>query len=52
LAVSAINGCGTCIEAHGLVVRKAAQIASVVHIVATALDAEEALVGKDFTATA
>ena len=50
LAVSAINGCGMCIESHEKVVRKdgmtaeqvqaAVRIAAVVHAVAATLDAE------------
>jgi alkyl hydroperoxide reductase subunit D len=53
LAVSAINGCGMCIEAHEKAVRKegitaeqvqaAVRIASVVHAVAATLDGEEAV---------
>ena len=52
LAVSAINGCGTCIDAHEVVVRKAGlsteaiqaavRIASVVHAVAATFDGEKA----------
>jgi lipoyl-dependent peroxiredoxin subunit D len=62
LAVSAINGCGACMESHEHVVREAGllaeqvqaavRIAAVVHAVATVLDAEEALAGKDFAAAA
>jgi lipoyl-dependent peroxiredoxin subunit D len=62
LAVSAINGCGACMEAHehgvreaGLLaeqVQAAVRIAAVVHAVATVLDAEEAPTGKDFAAAA
>ena len=62
LAVSAINGCGACMEAHEHVVREAGllaeqvqaavRIAAVVHGVATVLDAEEALAGKDLAAAA
>jgi alkyl hydroperoxide reductase subunit D len=52
LAVSAINGCGSCIDSHEKVVREkgigeagvqaAVRIASVIHAVARVLDAEEA----------
>jgi alkyl hydroperoxide reductase subunit D len=55
LAVSAINGCGMCMEAHDKVVREAGlskeqvqaavRIAATVHAVATALDGEAALGG-------
>ena len=55
LAVSAINGCGRCIDAHDQVLRKAGisqqaiqqavRIASVVHAVAATLDGEESLAG-------
>jgi alkyl hydroperoxide reductase subunit D len=55
LAVSAINGCGMCIDSHekvlkqaGLnkeVVQNAVRIASVIHAVAAVLDAEDALEG-------
>jgi len=53
LAVSAINGCGACIEAHdhalkhaGVLkeaIQQAVRIASVVHAVAATLDGEQAL---------
>ncbi len=53
LAVSAINGCGKCIDAHDQVLRKAGvshqaiqqavRIASVVHAIAATLDGEESL---------
>jgi alkyl hydroperoxide reductase subunit D len=53
LAVSAINGCGKCIDAHDQVLRKAGvsreaiqqavRIASVVHAVAATLDGEASL---------
>jgi alkyl hydroperoxide reductase subunit D len=53
LAVSAINGCGMCMESHDKVVRQgglsseqvqaAVRIASVVHAVASILEAEDAL---------
>jgi alkyl hydroperoxide reductase subunit D len=53
LAVSAINGCGMCMESHERAVRQngltaeqvqaAVRIAAVVHAVATALDAESAV---------
>jgi len=55
LAVSAINGCGACIDSHEKVLRNAGitaeqvqaavRIASVVHAVAATLDGEEALNG-------
>ncbi len=55
LAVSAVNGCGMCMEAHEKVVRQAGlsqdqvqaavRIASVVHAVAAVLDGEAALNG-------
>ena len=55
LAVSAVNGCGMCLEAHEKVVRHgglgqeqvqaAVRIASVVHAVAAVLDGEDALAG-------
>ena len=55
LAVSAINGCGMCMEAHEKVVRQggltaeqvqaAVRIAAVVHAVAATLDGEAALTG-------
>ncbi len=53
LAVSAVNGCGMCIDAHEAELRKAGlsaeqiqtaiRIASVIHAVAATLDGEEAL---------
>jgi alkyl hydroperoxide reductase subunit D len=53
LAVSAINGCGMCMESHEQVVRaagltqeqvqSAVRIASVVHAVAAVLDGEAAM---------
>ncbi len=53
LAVSAINGCGKCIDAHDQVLRKAGvsreaiqqavRIASVIHAVAATLDGEASL---------
>jgi alkyl hydroperoxide reductase subunit D len=53
LAVSAINGCGMCMEAHEKVVlhggltkeqiQAAVRIAAVVHAAAVTMDAEEAL---------
>ncbi|GAK34372.1 alkyl hydroperoxide reductase AhpD [Iodidimonas nitroreducens] len=53
LAVSAINGCGMCIDSHEAVLRKgglsaeaiqtAVRIAAIVHAVARTLDGEEAL---------
>ena len=55
LAVSAVNGCGMCMDSHEQVVRKgglsteqvqaAVRIASVVHAVAATLDGEAALAG-------
>ncbi|WBV43744.1 carboxymuconolactone decarboxylase family protein [Pseudoroseomonas cervicalis] len=55
LAVSAINGCGMCMESHEKVVRHgglsseqvqaAVRIAAVVHAVAGVVDAEDALAG-------
>jgi alkyl hydroperoxide reductase subunit D len=55
LAVSAINGCGMCVDSHDAVVRKAGmstdqvqtavRVASVVHAVAAVLDGEDALKG-------
>ncbi|MCK8785806.1 carboxymuconolactone decarboxylase family protein [Roseomonas sp. NAR14] len=55
LAVSAVNGCGMCMEAHEKVVRAAGlgqeqvqaavRIAAVVHAVAAVLDGEDALAG-------
>ena len=55
LAVSAVNGCGMCIDSHDRVVREgglstqqvqaAVRIASVVHAVAATLDGEDALAG-------
>jgi alkyl hydroperoxide reductase subunit D len=62
LAVSAINGCGMCMESHEKVVlhgglskeqvQAAVRIASVVHAVAGVLDAEEALATSGVTAAA
>jgi alkyl hydroperoxide reductase subunit D len=56
LAVSAINGCGMCVDSHEHEVRKggltteavqaAVRIAAVVHAVAAALDGEDALVSQ------
>jgi alkyl hydroperoxide reductase subunit D len=53
LAVSAINGCGKCIDAHDQVLRQACvsreaiqqavRIASVIHAIAATLDGEESL---------
>ena len=55
IAVSAINGCGMCIESHDAVLRKAGvkadaiqtavRVASVLHAIARTLDGEEALAG-------
>jgi len=55
LAVSAINGCGMCVESHEKAVRHgglsqeqvqtAVRIAATVHAVAAALDGEDALAG-------
>jgi alkyl hydroperoxide reductase subunit D len=52
LAVSAINGCGSCIDSHEKVVREkglseatvqaAVRIASILHAIARVLDAEQA----------
>lgn len=57
LAVSAINGCGMCMEAHEKVVRQAGltqeqvqaavRIAATVHAVAATLDGEAALAGGE-----
>ena len=62
LAVSAINGCGMCIEAHEKVVRKAGltieqvqaavRIAAVVHAVAVVLDTEAASAAPTLAAAA
>lgn len=56
LAVSAVNGCGMCMESHEKVVlhgglskehvQAAVRIAAVVHAVAGVLDAEDALAGQ------
>lgn len=56
LAVSAVNGCGMCMESHEKVVRHgglsseqvqaAVRIAAVVHAVAAVLDGEDALAGR------
>ena len=56
LAVSAINGCGMCMESHEKIVRQAGltqeqvqaavRIAAVVHAVATTLDGETALMER------
>lgn len=55
LAVSAVNGCGMCVDSHDAVVRKgglsaeqvqaSVRIAAVVHAVAATLDGEDALAG-------
>lgn len=55
LAVSAVNGCGMCLDSHEKVVRKAGlsadqvqaalRIAAVIHAAAAVLNAEEALAG-------
>ena len=60
LAVSAVNGCGRCIDAHEQVLRNggitteqiqaAVRIASVVHAVAATLDGEDALAGVEAAA--
>ena len=61
LAVSAVNGCGMCMEAHEKTVRHAGlgqeqvqaavRVAAVVHAVAAVLDAEDALaVGRSVAA--
>lgn len=62
LAVSAINGCGMCIESHEKVVRQgglsteqvqaAVRIAAVVHAVAATLDGENALAATTTAAAA
>ena len=62
LAVSAINGCGMCIDSHEKVVREhgmtteqiqaAVRIASVVHAAATVMDAEYTSATGDMTAAA
>ncbi len=62
LAVSAINGCGACMESHEHVVRHggllaeqvqaAIRIAAVVHAVAAILDGESALAGSQFASAA
>jgi alkyl hydroperoxide reductase subunit D len=62
LAVSAVNGCGMCMEAHEKVVRHggltqeqvqtAVRIASVVHAVAATLDGEDALAATAASAAA
>jgi alkyl hydroperoxide reductase subunit D len=56
LAVSAINGCGMCMESHEKIVRQAGlsqeqvqaavRIAAVVHAVAAVLDGETAIAGQ------
>jgi alkyl hydroperoxide reductase subunit D len=60
LAVSAINGCGMCMESHEKIVREgglskeqvqaAVRIAAVVHAVAATLDGEAALAGAQLAA--
>jgi alkyl hydroperoxide reductase subunit D len=60
-AVSAINGCGSCVKAHEKVLREkgmteeailaAVRIAAVVHGVAVTLDAAEALPGRELQPT-
>jgi alkyl hydroperoxide reductase subunit D len=62
LAVSAINGCGMCMESHEKVllqhgvgketVQAAVRIAAVLHAVAVTLDAEDAMAGAAPTAAA
>jgi lipoyl-dependent peroxiredoxin subunit D len=62
LAVSAINGCGMCMEAHEKVVRHggltqeqvqtAVRVAAVVHAVATVLDGEDAMAPSQASAAA
>jgi len=59
-AVSAINGCGTCVESHDKIVREkgiseeavlgAVRIASVIHGLATVLDAERVAAPEAVTA--
>lgn len=61
LAVSAVNGCGRCLESHEKALRgagagrepiqEAIRIAAVVHAAAATLDAEAALVPADILAT-
>jgi alkyl hydroperoxide reductase subunit D len=60
LAVSAINGCGTCLDSHEKVVRQgglgteqvqaAVRIAATVHAIAATLDGEAALAGEEAAA--
>ncbi len=60
IAVSAINGCGKCVDSHERVVREKGmseeqimatiRIASVVHALAAVFDAEDALAGAGATA--
>jgi len=62
LAVSAVNGCGMCMESHEKVLRQAGitqeqiqaavRIAAVVHAVAATLDGEAALAGMTIPAAA
>lgn len=62
LAVSAINGCGMCIDAHEAVVKQhgimgaqvqaAVRVASVVHAAARVLDGEQALAQSGFAVAA
>lgn len=62
LAVSAINGCGMCIDSHEKIVRQhgvsaeavqaAVRIAAVVHAVAATLDGEAASAGNEVAAAA
>jgi alkyl hydroperoxide reductase subunit D len=62
LAVSAVNGCGMCMESHEKVVRQAGltqeqvqaaiRIAAVVHAVAATLEGEAALTGQGVAAAA
>jgi alkyl hydroperoxide reductase subunit D len=61
LAVSVINGCGKCIDAHDQVLRKAGvsreaiqqavRVASVIHAVAATLDGEESLAAQQAPAS-
>jgi alkyl hydroperoxide reductase subunit D len=62
LAVSAINGCGACVDSHERVVREkgvteeavaaAIRIAAVIRAIASVLDAEAAAAGRTMPATA
>jgi alkyl hydroperoxide reductase subunit D len=62
VAVSAINGCGTCVDAHEKVLRSkgieeekilaVVRIASVMHALAAIIEAESALAAKELPAEA